>query len=68
MQVCRVFITCCVLYNIAKRRNVQLPDSSHDMDDNDVNADDIATAAPNVAVQTTRQLIVATRFYGIRGQ
>ena len=38
------------------------------MDDNDVNADDIATAAPNVAVQTTRQLIVATRFYGIRGQ
>ena len=30
------------------------------MDDNDVNADVIAAAAPNVAAQATRQLIAAT--------
>ena len=57
---CRVFIASCVLHNIAKRRNVQLSDSSHDIDDNDVNADVIAAAAPNVAAQATRQHIAAT--------
>ena len=62
VQVCRVFIACCVLHNIAKRRNVQLPASGHDMDKKDVNTDVVAAAAPNVAAQATRQHIVATHF------